>query len=80
MNLVAAAWETPSLQQNRYLSSIGISICPETWPAVVTGIWSEIPEIPCVEITDELLRTTGHMNNFCLREFIFTVFQPITFE
>ena len=32
---------------------------------VVTGIWSEIQEIMCVEITDELLRTTGHMNNFC---------------
>ena len=39
--------------------------------AVVTGIWSEIPEILCVEITDELLRTTGHMNNSCLREFVF---------
>ena len=41
---------------------------------------SEIPEIPCVEITDELLRTTGHMNNFCLREFVFYVFQPNKFK
>ena len=45
-----------------------------------TGIWSEIPEIPCVEITDELLRTTGHMNNFCSREFVFYVFQPNKFK
>ena len=29
------------------------------------------------EITDELLRTTGHMNNFCLREFVFMFFNPI---
>ena len=49
---------------------------PKTRPAVVTGIWSEIPEILCVEITDELLRITGHMNNFFLREFVFYVFQP----
>ena len=50
---------------------------PKTQPAAVTGIWSEISEILCVEITDELLRTTGHMNNFCLREFVFTFFNPI---
>ena len=41
-----------------------------------TAEWSEIQEILCVEITDELLRTTGHMNNFCLREFVFMFFQP----
>ena len=49
---------------------------PETWPDFVTGIWSKIPEILCVEITDELRRTTGHMNSFCSREFVFNVFQP----
>ena len=50
---------------------------PKTRPTVVTGIGSEIP---CVEITDELLRTTGHMNNFCLREFVFYVFKPNKFK
>ena len=30
-------------------------------PAVVTGILSEIPEILFLEITDELLRSNGHM-------------------
>ena len=80
MNLVAAAGKTTSLQQYRFLSSIGISMPKTLACAVVTGIWSEIPEIPCVEITDELLRTTGHMNNFCLREFVFYVFQPNKFK
>ena len=47
---------------------------PVTWHAVVTGILSEIPEMQCVEINGELLRTIGHMYNFCLREFVFTFF------
>ena len=36
-----------------------------------TAEWSEIQEILCVEITDELLRSTGHMNIFCLSELVF---------
>ena len=50
---------------------------PKTWHAAVTGIWSEIPEILCVEINEELLRTTCHMNNFCWREFVVMFFSPI---
>ena len=49
---------------------------PKTRPAVVTGIWSEIQEILCAEITEKLLRTTGHMNDFYLRDF-FMFFNPI---
>ena len=42
---------------------------PKTWPAVVMGIWSEI------HFVEELLRSTDHMNNCCLREFVFYVFK-----
>ena len=32
------------------------------------------------EITDKLLRTTDHMNNFCIWEFVFMFFQPNKFK
>ena len=49
---------------------------PATWTVVIKGIWFEIREIQCVEITDELLRSTGHMKKFCVREF--GSFNPIS--
>ena len=65
MKLAAAAGDTTHTSAIYEFVKQWILYLCETRPGVVTGIWSEIPEIQFVKIKNKLLRSTGHMKIAC---------------